>query len=263
MNRFKKVSPKNRTTRRILIAPLALFFGLAPSSKAVPITVRQIGITPYETVSIRVAGAQSGQVHSGVSQLLVNGVLTNGFCIDPFHSIIGGPQAYEVVSLTSAPKDDHLIPGRHMTASEAETISELWALAYPLIGSNPRKAAGLQIAIWEVVGGSQFHLKSAKDYGASALLSTVNAPNYNGPKANLVALTGPGQDYVIDPPGRKLVPDNGATMTLLGLALAALALFGLAKNDGRSVVNPRKSFKINWCSREDSNLWKWWREGIR
>jgi len=121
-----------------------------------------------------------------------------------------------------------------MTASEAETISELWALAYPLIGSNPRKAAGLQIAIWEVVGGNQFHLRSARDYGASVLLSTVRAPNYNGPKANLVALTGPGQDYVIDPPGRQLVPDNGATMTLFGLALAALALFGRWKLERRS-----------------------------
>ncbi len=239
MNRFKKVSPKNRVTRRILIVPLALLFGLAPSSKAVPITVQQIGITPYETVSVRVACAQIGNVHAGVSQLLVNGTLTNGFCIDPFHSIMGGPQAYEMVPLTSAPKDDHLIPGAHMTASEAETISELWALAYPLIGSNPRKAAGLQIAIWEVVGGSQFHLKSARNYGASVLLSTVRASNYNGPKANLIALTGPGQDYVIDPdpPGRELVPDNGATMTLFGLALATLTLFGLSKLERAKMPN--------------------------
>lgn len=188
-------------------------------------------------MSIRVAGTQSGQVHSGVSRLLVNGVLTNGFCIDPFHSFIGGPQAYQMVPLTSAPKDDHLIPGTHMTPSEAETISELWALAYPLIGSNPRKAAGLQIAIWEVVGGSQFRLKSARDYGARVLLSTVRAPNYNGPKANLIALTGPGQDYVIDPDphGRELVPDNGATITLFGLALTALALLGLSKLQRRRV----------------------------
>jgi hypothetical protein len=75
--------------------------------------------------------------------------------------------------------------GTHMTASEAETISELWALAYPLIGFNLRKAAGLQIAIWEVVGGNQFKLTSAKDYGAGLLLTTVEASNYNGPKANL------------------------------------------------------------------------------
>src|SRR6266566_1143763 len=99
MKRFKKISPRNRTTQHILIGPLALFFGLASSSKAVPITVQQIGITPYETVSVRVAGVQSGNVHSGVSQLLVNGTLTNGFCIDPFHSIMGGPQAYEMVPL--------------------------------------------------------------------------------------------------------------------------------------------------------------------
>ena len=93
----------------------------------------------------------------------------------------------------------------------------------------------MQIAIWEVVGGSQFRLKSARDYGASVLLSTVRAPNYDGPKANLVALTGPGQDYVIDPDpnGRELVPDNGATITLFGLALTALALLGLSKPERR------------------------------
>jgi VPDSG-CTERM motif len=231
MDHNSKVLPKNRVTRPILIGAVGLFMGLAPFSKATPITVQQIGITPYETVSTRVMGSRhSRNVRSGVNQLLVNGTLVNGFCIDPFHPSIGGLQPYDMVSLTSAPKDDHLIPGTHMTASEAETISELWALAYPLIGSDRRKAAGLQIAIWEVVGGNQFQLgKRAKDYGASPLLSRVEAPNYNGPSANLVALTGPGQDFVIDPPGQASVPDNGTTITLFGLALAALALFGRAK----------------------------------
>jgi hypothetical protein len=65
------------------------------------------------------------------------------------------------------------------------------------------------------------------------LLSTVEAPNYTGPQADLVALTGPGQDFVIDPSRRVSVPvsvpDNGSTMTLLGLALAIVVLFGLVK----------------------------------
>jgi len=236
MNKSPKVSPNNRLSRAILIGTVGLLIGLAPSSKATPVTVQQIGITPYETVSTSVMGSHNRKVRSGVSQLLVNGTLANGFCIDPFHPSIGGLQPYDMVSLTSAPKDDHLIPGTHMTASEAETISELWALAYPLIGSDPRKAAGLQIAIWEVVGGNQFQLgKRAKDYGASLLLSTVEAADYNGPMASLVALTGPGQDFVISAPpgqaplGQESVPDNGATITLFGLALAALALFARAK----------------------------------
>jgi hypothetical protein len=237
MDHHHHVSPKNRLTRPILIGAVAFFFGLAPSSKATPITVQQIGITPYETVSIRVTGFRSGRMRSGVNQLLVNGILANGFCIDPFHASILGLQSYEMVSLTNAPKDDHLIPGTHMTANEAETISELWALAYPLIGSDPRKAAGLQIAIWEVVGGNQFHLgRRAKDYGAGQLLSTVEAPNYNGPMANLVALTGPGQDFVIcAPPDRESVPDNGATITLFALALAAWRCFD---RQSRSVRRP-------------------------
>lgn len=148
-----------------------------------------------------------------------------------------------------------------MTAGEATTISELWALAYPSIGSNPGKAAALQIAMWEVIGGSQFRLTSRKDYGASLLLSTVDAPGYNGPKANLIALTGPGQDFVISnpiahppsqppaqPPGKPLsVPDNGRTVTLFGLALPALALFGMAKrvgNPARDMVRRRAALRL-------------------
>jgi hypothetical protein len=243
MDHNPRVSSKNRLRRGLLIGAAGLLIGLVPSSKATQITVEQIGITPYETVSTKVMGSPHNRnVRSGVNQLLVNGTLANGFCIDPFHPSIVGLQPYDMVSLTSAPKDDHLIPGTHMTASEAETISELWALAYPLIGSDRRKAAGLQIAIWEVVGGNQFQLgKRAKDYGASLLLSTVEAPNYDGPKANLIALTGPGQDFVISAPsGEASVPDNGATMTLFGLALAALALFRPPKL-GRAASRKRSS----------------------
>jgi hypothetical protein len=227
MNHHQNISPRNRVSRRILFGAVGLFIGLAPSSQAVPVTVEQIGITPSELVWIDVTGFRSGKEHAGMNRLLVNGTLENGFCIDPFHSNIGGPQLYDMVPLTSAPKDDHLIAGTHMTASEAQTICQLWALAYPLIASNPRMAAALQIAIWEVIGGNQFHFKmkkKTKDFGAGLLLSKVQAPNYNGPSANLVALTGPGQDFVISvssPP--ESVPDNGATITLFGLALAVLA----------------------------------------
>jgi hypothetical protein len=219
-----------KATRRTLICAAGLLIGFVPTSQAVPYTVQQIAVTPYERVSISVTGAYTGWVAAGVSELLVNGTLTNGFCIDPFHPTLLGSLSYQMVPLTSAPKDDHLIPGAHMTAAEATIISELWGLAYPSIGSDPRKAAALQIAIWEVVGGSQFRLKSTKDYGASLLLSTVEHAGYNGPHASLVALTGPGQDFVIGaPPDPPSVPDSGTTMTLLGLALAGLALFGKTK----------------------------------
>ena len=219
---------KNRVIWGTFVAIFGALLGLAPSSKAVSITVQELQTAPFEPVRIDVTGFYSGKVHAGVIQLLVNGTPTDGFCIDPFHFGLRGLQAYQMVPLTSAPKNDHLTPGAHMTAGEAASISELWALAYPLIGSDPVKAAALQIAIWEVIGGNQFSLTSAQDYGASLLLATVEAPNYHGPKANLIALTGPGQDFVIadpsppkpDPtPVPQAVPDHGSTITLFGLAL--------------------------------------------
>ena len=254
---------KNRVIWGTLVAILGVLFGLAPSSKAVPVTVQELQTAPFEPVHIDVTGFYSGKVHAGVIQLLVNGTSTNGFCIDPFHFGLRDPQAYQMVPLTSAPKDDHLTAGAHMSAGEAATVSELWALAYPFIGADPVKAAALQIAIWEVIGGNQFSLTSAQDYGASLLLAAVDAPNYNGPKANLIALTGPGQDFVIadpslpkpDPmpvptPAPQAVPDNGSTISLFTMALAALTLATLV-NAGRSTSNAQRPMKP--CLRRDSN----------
>src|SRR4030095_440216 len=78
----------------------------------------------------------------------------------------------------------------------ATEISDLWAMFYkPKMKNN--KAAGLQIAIWEIVGGDDFSA-IGKDYGASRMLAALRS--YSGPGAGLIALTGPGQDYVVRPP---------------------------------------------------------------
>jgi hypothetical protein len=93
--------------------------------------------------------------------------------------------------------------------------------------SSP-SAAGLQIAIWELVSANAvandglpladaFVLTSGNDYGASADLASL--ATYDGAPANLMALTGPGQDFVIDP-----VPDGGRTFLMLALALSGLVL---------------------------------------
>jgi hypothetical protein len=199
--------------KRILIGMLwatTLAVTSVSSLQATPVTVQEVGISPYKIVNISVTGFYSGNVYAGVNQLLVNNVLTNGFCIDPFHFSAIGQQPYNAVDLTSAPK------GLNLTAQGADTIRMLWALAYPQIGNDAAKAAALQIAIWMVVGGNNFQL-IGNDWGASLLLQTVTNPNYNGPRANLLALTGPGQDYVIE-----AVPDGGTTVGLLGLAFISV-----------------------------------------
>ena len=62
-----------------------------------------------------------------------------------------------------------------------------------------------------------FTLTSGNDYGASADLASLST--YNGAPANLLAFTGPGQDFVIANPA---VPDSGGTLLLLTVAVAAL-----------------------------------------
>lgn len=93
---------KNRAAARILPAVAAILICLASSLGATPVTVQQIGITPFETISVRVTGAYTGITSAGVSELLVNGTLFDGFCIDPFHSSIPGAQHYQTVPLTNA-----------------------------------------------------------------------------------------------------------------------------------------------------------------
>jgi hypothetical protein len=214
-----------------LVLASGLLMSTISGLRATPVTMQELGVTPYKIVAVNISGFYvGGGILAGVNKLLVDGAPVDGFCLDPFHWSISGPQPYNTVPLTSAPKDDRLIPGAYMSATEAATIGKLWALAYSQ-GMTAEEAAGLQIAIWEVVGGSYFQLTSANDYGASLLLSTVNAAGYAGAIANLIGLTGPGQDFVIaGPPSRTSVPDSGQTVTLFAMALVCLAIGSLVKD---------------------------------
>jgi hypothetical protein len=65
---------------------------------------------------------------------------------------------------------------------------------------SQKNAAGLQLAMWEIIGGSSFKI-IGKDYHASDMLAALKT--YTGRGADLIALTGPGQDYVVQrPPGQ-------------------------------------------------------------
>src|SRR5438105_2907498 len=159
----------------------------------------------------------------------------NGFCIDPFTVALHSSPGYKFVPLTQAPEAPWTL-----SPSEATEISDLWAMFYSPTMKR-RTAAGMQIAIWEIVGGDSFSVKG-KSYGANRMLAALQG--YSGPGANLIALTGPGQDYVVlTPPGQgnesnppgptpaptpgptpppTKVPDNGSTFSLLASAILAL-----------------------------------------
>ncbi len=206
--------------------------GLAASANAQPVTVTDITdwtTTPGEYVYFNdPLLSYNGGVNTGINTLLVTtgqgSTSYNGFCIDPFHWSATGPTSgYSIVPLDDAPK-----PPATLNAATATEIEELWAEFYsPTMSSS--SAAGVQIAIWELVSSNAiandglaasnaFTLDGGNDYGASQDLASL--ATYDGPVPDLTALTGSGQDYVIDIPPS--TPDGGATFIMLALALGAL-----------------------------------------
>jgi hypothetical protein len=201
----------NRIMKLLPVTAVGIFLLSALTSEAIPVTVVNLGVSPREVVSIKVSGSAES-VYAGVINLLVNGEAKAAFCIDPYHGSLSGPQAYDLEPLSAGPKP----PGGPMGDAAAMEIAQLWEHYYsPTMGAAT--AAGLQIAIWEVVGGTNFKLNQVNDYGASAMLDWWSHNWNTAPAADLQAVTGRGQDYVIDS-----VPDHGTTALLLGGALCGL-----------------------------------------
>lgn len=193
-------------TSVLCVAAGLVVAALAPL-KAFSVTVQDIGMGQNEVVEMTSSTLGTAWVYAGINKLLVNGTTHNGFCIDPFHWSVGNPQSYTVEPLGVGPKP----PGGAMGAGVATKIEQLWDEYYSPTMTAPN-AAGLQIAIWELIGTTNFKLDSSPDYGAGSMLDWVNN-HPNAPTADLIALTGPGQDYVI-----QNVPDGGETLLLLGFS---------------------------------------------
>lgn len=183
-------------------------------TQAVPVTVQELSVSPAKVVNINVTGFYTGGAYAGVVNLKVDGKEMDGFCIDPFHFSSNAQLQYEMVPLAEAPKA--YLPNftGEMGDAKALQISKLWGMAYSAT-MTASQAAAMQIAIWEIVAGDLFSV-SGSDYGASLLLQQLGS--YTGPVANLVGLTGPGQDYVV-----QSVPEAGATALLLAIGMLGMA----------------------------------------
>ncbi|PYL00731.1 MAG: hypothetical protein DME32_10345 [Verrucomicrobia bacterium] len=219
--------------RASLALSFAVLFGLitAPSTHA--ILVEDLGVRKGKPVHIALSTGFNGVVGAGIKSLRVDGVIMDGFCIDPFTRALSSSSGYSFVPLTQAPEAPWTL-----NASGATQISDLWAMFYSP-DMKKKKAAGLQIAIWEIVGGDDFTV-IGKSYGAKKMLAASGG--FSGQGADLIALTGPGQDYVIpSPPGHggegtptptpgpspppTKVPDGGSTFPLFATAILALLAF--------------------------------------
>jgi hypothetical protein len=165
---------------------------IAPSTQAH--LVEDFGVRKGAPAHISLSTGFNGFVGAGIKKIQVDGVQMDAFCIDPFTMALRSSPGYKFVPLTKAPEAPFTL-----SASEAIEISDLWAMFYNP-GMKENKAAGLQLAIWEIVGGDDFSI-IGKDYGANLMLAALGS--YSGPGAGLIALTGPGQDYVVlTPPGQ-------------------------------------------------------------
>src|SRR5438105_4267092 len=168
--------------------------GLAAITSAQAHLVEDFGVRRGAPAHISLSTGFNGFVGAGIKNIHVDGVQMDAFCIDPFTMALRSSPGYRFVPLTKAPEAPFTL-----SANEATEISDLWAMFYNP-GMKENKAAGLQLAIWEIVGGDDFSV-IGKDYGASLMLAALRS--YSGPGAGLIALTGPGQDYVVlTPPGQ-------------------------------------------------------------
>ena len=184
--------PNAGRTARALSVVTAL--GLAATISAQAHLVEDFGVRRGAPAHISLSTGFNGFVGAGIKKIQVDGVQMDAFCIDPFTMALRSSIGYKFVPLTKAPEAPFTL-----SASEAIEISDLWAMFYNP-GMKENKAAGLQLAIWEIVGGDDFSV-IGKDYGASLMLAALRT--YSGPGAGLIALTGPGQDYVVlTPPGQ-------------------------------------------------------------
>ncbi len=228
-------SPLRLFRPRILLAAAVIGLGSLGSATlhAATVTIEEMGVGANEIVNIS-SSTLGGSLWVYACEIAINAnnTPTFGFCIDPWHWSSDGPMAYQSESLSSGPK----FPGS-MDALTALQIEQLWQEYFSPSISN-ENAAGLQIAIWDLVGASVaaqsnganwFTLNSGNDFGAAAMIAWVQA-NPNATAANLVAVTGPGQDYVISasvlpqPPSATInapaIAFTGSPLTVGSLATA-------------------------------------------
>src|SRR5438552_940038 len=184
--------PNAGRTARTLSVVTAL--GLVATISAQAHLVEDFGVRKGAPVHISLSTGFNGFVGAGIKKIQVDGVKMDAFCIDPFTMALRSSSGYRFVPLTQAPEAPWTL-----SASEATEVSDLWAMFYkPKM--KQKKAAGLQIAIWEIVGGDDFTV-IGKSYGGNRMLAALDS--YSRPGARLIALTGPGQDYVVlTPPGQ-------------------------------------------------------------
>ncbi len=170
---FRNVISSRRGSWRLAVSAAAMLASVLVT-QAVPVTVKEVSVSPARIVNVEISNFYSGNVYAGVVNMLVDGVATKGFCIDPFHFSSSSALPYESIALADAPKSYLPYFSGEMGLAKADQISKLWGMAYSS-SMSADAAAGMQLAIWEIVAGDLFKIKSANDYGAAALIAQLGS----------------------------------------------------------------------------------------
>src|SRR5438477_9049268 len=147
-----------------LCLSVILTFLIAPSIPA--IVVDDLGVRLGQPAHISLSTGFNGVVAAGIKRLVVGGQTMDGFCIDPFTRAVSSSQGFSFVPLTQAPEAPWTL-----NSTKAVEIKDLWSMFYSP-NMSQKNAAGLQLAIWEIVGGSSFQV-IGKDYHASEMLTAL------------------------------------------------------------------------------------------
>ncbi|HOA61992.1 MAG TPA: VPDSG-CTERM sorting domain-containing protein [Verrucomicrobiota bacterium] len=220
-----------------LIIAAALLFGSAAIADTVELAYT--GVDTTYTASGKYAGGEYN-AYVGIYNIDVKGKgAFASFCIDiyDYAGNRGEYYKYDVTPLAKAPQSVGDV-GIEMGEKGALAVKKLWDLFYKDALANPKTAASLQVAIWEVVnekGNGKYSLKDGnfvvtggnfdKDLTENMLKKIAD---YNPAQLpNLFAYVNTTdkthyQDFIG-------VPDGGVTLALLGISLGGLAFFARRK----------------------------------
>lgn len=177
-------------------------------------------VTIYESANGTGKGTVAGLYHL---TKLPGGSVFDVFCIDLWDDVNWGENLdLTPASLPNAPIVNNV--SQPMGETKAGIITALIDKYYPLIGTA-QDAANLQLAIWDVIAGGVDVTSSTWALPQGTIKDMINyATQYPGSPYKYGALTSAPlpnasrQDFVV-----LAVPDGGATLALLGMALGAIS----------------------------------------